>query len=83
MPQDSKKHTNRITLFLHLVKNTYVPNPISKKYVVAIILGGTIGGFVGGTVAAGYNAMTWVVVLSICVGVVIGAGFAVSIVPKK
>jgi hypothetical protein len=48
-----------------------------------MIWGGIIGGFVGGVAAASYNAMTWVVALSACIGIVLGTAVALGIVPKK
>lgn len=83
MPRTGQKPTNEILLFLHMLKRAYLPGKFRKVYVVAMIWGGCIGGFFGGIAAVSYHTMTWVAVLSTCMGIVLGATFALGLVPKK
>jgi hypothetical protein len=83
MTQASQKQTGHMSAFLRSIKHTYLPGPFRKVYAVAMILGSSIGGFFGGTVASGYHAMTWVIVLSTLIGMMLGMVFTLGIVPKK
>jgi hypothetical protein len=83
MPQTGRKPTNEILLLLRLMKKTYLPGKFRKVYAIAMVWGGCIGGFFGGIAAVSYHTMAWVIALSTCMGIVLGAVVALGLVPKK
>jgi hypothetical protein len=61
----------------------YIPEKLTGVYVVAIVYGLFIGGFLGGVGAAGYEPITsWLVGLGVVAGAFVGVIIALSIVHK-
>lgn len=70
---------------VHLLKSAYLPKPFTKGHAVAMIYGVCIGGFVGGTVAAGMaeGQYWWATLLGVIAGMAVGVFLALQLVPKR
>lgn len=63
----------------------YLPSTIAKVHGVAIMYSVCIGGFVGGTVAAGMaeGQYWWATLLGVIAGMAVGVILALQLAPKR
>lgn len=88
MPKSKQKHHGQIFLILRSIKRAYIPGKFRNEHAVAMLLGGLMGGFFGGVIGTGYgypgyHTKTWVVVLCTFIGIIVGMGVWLSIVPVR